>query len=380
MQTLSVPQGDFVLSRYRERRRESLRAWDAADEYALHYLHEEKMPVGAAGLLVANDAFGALATALAPHRPQLLSDSFLAQRCAVENFARNELPVENLRLLSSLQTPQERIDLLLFKVPKSLALLEDELHRLRPYLHAETLVVGAGMVRDIHSSTLALCERIIGPTRTSLARKKARLIFCRCEPERDPGANPHPTNYLLEGTDYLLSNHANVFSRAQLDNGTRLLLPHIAASNTAKKIADLGCGNGVIGLLAAAKNPAAELFFVDESFMAVASAQENFHRAFGERKAVFSVGDGLANCAAEGFDLVLNNPPFHAQRAVDETVPWRMFLQARESLKTGGELWVVGNRHLGHHVKIRRIFGHCETVESSGKFVVLKAIKRSCAN
>ena len=105
MQTLNVPQGDFALSRYRERRHESLRAWDAADEYALHYLHEKKMPVGAANLLVANDAFGALATALAAHRPQLLSDSFLAQRAAVENFARNELPAENLRLLSSLEAP-----------------------------------------------------------------------------------------------------------------------------------------------------------------------------------------------------------------------------------------------------------------------------------
>ena len=239
------------------------------------------MLVGAANLLVANDAFGALATALAAHRPQLLSDSFLAQRAAVENFARNELPAENLRLLSSLEAPNERIDVLLFKVPKSLALLEDELHRLRPYLHADTLIVGAGMARDIHSSTLALCERIIGPTRTSLARKKARLVFCRYEQERDPGANPYPTSYLLEGTDYVLTNHANVFSRAQLDNGTRLLLQHIAASNAAKKIADLGCGNGVIGLFAAAKNPAAELFFVDESFMAVASAQENFRRAFG---------------------------------------------------------------------------------------------------
>jgi 23S rRNA (guanine1835-N2)-methyltransferase len=351
MQTLSVPQGEFALARYPLRRRETLRAWDAADEYVLHYLHDEQLPVAGASLLVANDAFGALSTALAAQRPQLLSDSFLAHQGALENFRCNELPAENLRLLSSLDEPGERIDLLLFKVPKSLALLEEE-----------------------------LCERIIGPTRTSLDRKKARLIFCQYDAGRDSGLSPYPTSYELEGTGHLLSNHAAVFSRAQVDNGTRLLLPHISASNEPKKIADLGCGNGVIGLVAATKNPLAELFFVDESFMAVASAEANFRRVFGERKAVFTAGDGLATCAEESFDLVLNNPPFHQQRAIDESVPWRMFGQARAALKKGGQFWVVGNRHLDHHIKIKRFFGHCETVDSNGKFVVLKAVKKSCAS
>ncbi len=376
MQTLNTAQGEFLLARYPARKRDLLRAWDAADEYLLHYLHDEKIPALGASVLIANDAFGALSTALSTHRPQLFSDSFLAQQSALENFQRNGLSTENLRLLSSLETPQECIDLLLFKVPKSLALLEDELHRLRPYLRPDTQIVGAGMARDIHTSTLALCERILGPTQTSLARKKARLIFCRCDTELKPGPSPYPTDYALEGTDYVLTNHANVFSRAQLDNGTRLFLPHIAAANEAKKIADLCCGNGVIGLVAAAKNPAAELSFFDESFMAVASAEENFRRAFGARKAVFAVGDGLDGCDPESFDLVLNNPPFHAQKAIDEAVPWRLFGQAKRALRTGGQLWVVGNNHLGHHAKLRRIFGSGETVSSNKKFVVLKAVKK----
>lgn len=57
-------------------------------------------------------------------------------------------------------------------MPKSLALLEDQLHRLAPHLHADTVVVGTGMVKDIHTSTLRLFERIIGPTRTSSRRRR----------------------------------------------------------------------------------------------------------------------------------------------------------------------------------------------------------------
>ena len=53
------------------------------------------------------------------------------------------------------------------------------------------------MTRHIHSSTLALFEGILGPTRTSLARKKARLIHATLDPELDPtafrGEGPFPT-------------------------------------------------------------------------------------------------------------------------------------------------------------------------------------------
>ena len=46
------------------------------------------------------------------------------------------------------------------------------------------------------------------------------------------------------------------------------------------------------------------------------------------------------------------------------------------ALQVGGELWVVGNRHLAHHAKLQRIFRNCEVVGSSPKFVVLRAIRR----
>lgn len=53
-----------------------------------------------------------------------------------------------------------------------------------------------------------------------------------------------------------------------------------------------------------------------------------------------------------------------------------MFTGARRALRPGGELWVVGNRHLGYHVQLKRIFGNCELVVGNPKFVILKAVKR----
>lgn len=52
-----------------------------------------------------------------------------------------------------------------------------------------------------------------------------------------------------------------------------------------------------------------------------------------------------------------------------------MFVEARKALCSGGALYVVGNRHLGYHEKLKRIFGNSETVGSNPKFVVLRAVR-----
>jgi 16S rRNA G1207 methylase RsmC len=75
-------------------------------------------------------------------------------------------------------------------------------------------------------------------------------------------------------------------------------------------------------------------------------------------------------------DLVLNNPPFHSHQATTDATAWRMFTGARRALRPGGELWVIGNRHLGYHVKLRKLFGNSRLMASDPKFVVLKAVKR----
>jgi 16S rRNA (guanine1207-N2)-methyltransferase len=375
MDRLIVPQGTFPLRRYPRQTQDPLRAWDAADEFLLQHLFDEGLP-GSGELLIVNDSFGALATALSAHRPWMLSDSFLAHRGTEANLADGGLSLERVRLLTSLQAPEGVCDLVLIKIPKSLALLEDELFRLRPHLHPGSRIIGAGMGKAIHTSTLALFERILGPTTTSLARKKARLIFSSPDPALDPGTSPYPGHFRLEETGDLITNHAAVFSRERLDIGTRFFLGHLPASSEECTIVDLGCGNGVLGVVAARRNPRATLIFTDESFMAVASAEESFRAAFGERQAEFRVTDALAGIPRGSADLILNNPPFHQENVVGDQIAWRMFREAKEVLREGGELRVIGNRHLGYHVKLKRLFGNCETIAGNAKFVILKAVRR----
>ncbi|MET8471965.1 methyltransferase [Streptomyces sp. NPDC006422] len=379
----ATPWGDVDLTRFPEDPRDQLRAWDAADMYLLRHLAESGTDLSGA-VTVVGDRWGALATALTGVpgcTPTVISDSYLGQQATRANLARNGRG--DAHLLTTQDTPPPRVDALLVRVPKSLALLEDQLHRLRPALHENTVVVGTGMVKEIHTSTLNLFERIVGPTRTSLAEKKARLIFTTPDLSLTPPPNPWPHSYRLPSDIGPLSsrtvvNHAGVFCAERLDIGTRFLLAHLPRDTGARRIVDLGCGNGVVGTSAALTHPDAEVLFTDESHQAVASARATYEANAGERPggAEFRVGDGLADTPAGSVDLVLNNPPFHTHQATTDATAYRMFAQARAALRPGGELWVVGNRHLGYHVKLRRLFGNSQLVASNAKFVLLKATKR----
>ncbi|MGW5661345.1 methyltransferase [Streptomyces sp. NPDC003758] len=376
---LTTPWGECALARFPEDPRDRLRAWDASDAYLLRHLAASGAPLDGTVVIV-GDRWGALTTALAAHRPTQITDSFLAQEATRANLARNGVDAGAVRLLSTRDDPPSRVDVLLIRVPKSLALLEDQLHRLAPGVHEGTVVIGTGMVKEIHTSTLELFERVLGPTRTSLAEQKARLIFCTPDPDLDRGSNPWPYRYRLpDGIGSLsgrtVTNHAGVFCADRLDIGTRFFLQHLPRGRGAERIVDLGCGNGIVGLAAALADPEAEVLFTDESYQAVASAEATY-RDNARGRAAFRVGDGLSGAPAASVDLVLNNPPFHSHQATTDATAWRMFTGARRALRPGGELWVIGNRHLGYHVKLRRLFGNSELVASDPKFVVLKAVKK----
>jgi 16S rRNA (guanine1207-N2)-methyltransferase len=107
--------------------------------------------------------------------------------------------------------------------------------------------------------------------------------------------------------------------------------------------------------------------------MAVASAEENFRRAFGNgRKADFIVNDGLTAFANASADIILCNPPFHQQNTIGDHIAVTMFKEARRVLRANGELWVIGNRHLNYPVTLKRWFTKVSAVANNSKFLIVK--------
>lgn len=366
------PDRELRLQRFPLRHDEPLQAWDAADEYLLNHLDETTALIAGMSLLIVNDAFGALGVALQEQAPVSWSDSHLARLALEHNLERNGAVAGAVGFVPGDQAPSGSFDLVLIKIPKSLAWLEDLLRRLRPHLHAESQVVAGGMIKHTPVRAYRLLERLVGPTTTSLGWKKARLAFSKFDPALDILPAPDSSTYRLEEFDLELNNRPNVFAREGLDIGTRLLLAHLPQTDWPLRVADLGCGNGALGLAVLRRCPAASVLFVDESYQAVACARENAEAA-GLDGHEFLAADGLREREQGSLDLILCNPPFHQAQAVDDLLAWRMFEQSRRTLMPGGELLVVGNRHLGYHIKLQRLFGNVDVVGSDRKFVVLRA-------
>jgi 16S rRNA G1207 methylase RsmC len=136
-----------------------------------------------------------------------------------------------------------------------------------------------------------------------------------------------------------------VFSRRELDGGTRQLLEHAAArAGTPRAVLDLGCGVGPLALWAATRWPGASVVGVDSNLRAVALARENAARHGLEGRVRVLASDGLgAHAHAHGigpFSLALVNPPTHAEAEV----LGRLAEDLRRSLAPGGVAMLVVSR------------------------------------
>lgn len=385
----------------------SLQAWDANDEYLLNYVKDEQLINDNARVLIFNDAFGALATSfctpLAVDLPDNLpidlpsnlpsnktdvyciNDSYVSSHGISQNINQNQLDDTNITQLNCLDILPADIDVILFKIPKSKSLLIAQLIQIKKSIgqsnsNKNTVFIAADRAKDIHRSTLTLFEKYLGTTTTSLAVKKARLVFCQFD-QKQTHISPFPTTWALTNKtlnrDFVISNHANVYAREKLDIGARYFIENLPDVNENCQVIDLGCGNGVIGLTILANQPTACIQFVDESHMAIKSAQMNIESNLPElaTQCQFHLNDCLTNIESNSVDLILCNPPFHQQTATTDHIAWQMFKDSHRVLKKGGELRIIGNRQLAYHIKLKRIFGNEKLIASNDKFVTQSAIK-----
>ncbi len=369
----------FALDRYPpEQKNRSLQAWDSADELLLSHA----LPIlqqTSAVLLLMNDQFGALACALADFQPVQLSDSYISELSTRHNFNQNQIDLAKLSQINSL-SPLPAATLVLLKLPNNHSYLRYQLRQLKLQLPASCIILASAKAKDITPNLLSIFQQELGPATASLTIKKCRLISVTIDPALTSPATPvFPIRWNSPDDQQVLINHANVFSREQLDQGARFLLQHIPVCAPEQRVIDLGCGNGVLGLAMLQRQPQIKLVFADESYMAVDSARLTLtaNRADLLAQAEFSVDDCLSQQLANSADFIICNPPFHQQNAITDHIAWQMFADAQRVLKKHGRLRIVANRHLAYSEKLARLFGGCIHVASNAKFTILEAIKRN---
>lgn len=362
--------GGRVLHLRREPEDATLRAWDAADRYALDHLVEHTTP--SMRVLLINDGFGALACALADRDRTSWSDSELARRALRVNEQRNAIGAAATWRFADVE-PDGRFDVAVVKIPRERSLLDFLLARARRHLSDGALVIGAGMTRNVHTSTIESFERWIGPAPTTPARQKARLILARVEAAVQ--SPPDPLRFDVADFGLRCVAHAGVFAQKQLDAGTELLLRHLpvlAGLGEGLVIADVGCGCGILAAAAARSNPRATVVAADESALALLSTRETF-AASALPPTRFLRTDGLDHLPDASVDLVLSNPPQHQHANVSQTLLERVLDETHRVLRPQGEAWMVANRHVNLNVALHQYFGRVRIVDQDRRYMVCSA-------
>ena len=192
---------------------------------------------------------------------------------------------------------------------------------------------------------------------------------------RDPKVKSDPKEWssILRGITLRFKTDAGVFSKGEVDFGSRLLAEAFVLSETGGAILDVGCGYGPIGLSLAASFPERSIHMVDVNERALALAAYNAgQNGIGNVKIYPS--DALSAVTEVGFAAILTNPPI---RAGKETV-FKFYDGAFSKLGSGGELWVVIQKKQGAPSTIdhlNELFGDVETVVKKKGYYILKAKK-----
>jgi 16S rRNA (guanine1207-N2)-methyltransferase len=191
------------------------------------------------------------------------------------------------------------------------------------------------------------------------------VFWCQRDGERP--RRRHEMSYHVRvdaNTSLSFLSRPGVFSYGRFDHGARALCEAMEIPEAAR-IADIGCGVGTNGILAARKaGPDAFVAFLDSNVRALSVAQLNAHHMGVPRFATYPTAD-VTGPEEHTFDVVLANPPYYAHLAIA-----RLFLRrGRKLLKRGGALYLVTKQIENMQPLVEEEFGQAEIYENRGYFI-----------
>ncbi|MDR6170201.1 MULTISPECIES: methyltransferase [unclassified Curtobacterium] len=276
---------------------------------------------------------------------------------------------------SSLEQAFRDVRLVLLRLSKSNDRLDELARAVARFAAPDVVLLCGGVSKHMNLSQNDVLRRYFGEVTASRGRGKSRLLIAqdplRAQATRADATNPWPRSVHVDDLGMTLVAHGGVFAGTSLDQGTRVLLDAMDdAVPGARTAVDLGCGNGVIATALARRRPGIRVIATDVSQIAVASTIATAE-ANGVADRVLVVrsdaGDELDEGSAQ---LVLCNPPFHADTTVTTDAAEAMFRNAATILQSGGELWCVWNSHLRYRPVLERFVGETRQVVRTPKFTV----------
>lgn len=169
----------------------------------------------------------------------------------------------------------------------------------------------------------------------------------------------------IKGITLEFETNEEVFSPSGIDKGTLAMLSQVEFTKE-DKVLDLGCGYGVVGILASRLIGCENVVMCDISEKAVETSRKNgVWNGLDELQVL--VSDGLDSIEATGFTKILSNPPYH----VDFSVPKNFIEKGYKKLAMGGMMYMVTKRLDWYKNKLTTVFGGTKVLEIDGYYVFI---------
>ena len=193
--------------------------------------------------------------------------------------------------------------------------------------------------------------------------------------EYDPNmvSNRHEISFEILGKRFSLMSDNGVFSKSELDDGTRTLIETSFNHRLNGKVLDLGCGIGTVGLVLKSLLFNLEVEMVDVQHNAVELAKENIKRL--KLEGIKAYESDVVGGVTTTFNYVLTNPPIRAGKVVVN----RVIEEGYQRLTKGGSIWVVIQKKQGADSmkkKMEEVFGNVEIVDKDKGYFIFRSYKR----
>lgn len=167
----------------------------------------------------------------------------------------------------------------------------------------------------------------------------------------------------IRDVELLFETSPDCFSPNYIDKGTLAMLSFVEF-NPSDKILDLGCGYGIVGILAAKFCNPYNVYLTDINKTSIQYAKCNAILNKVENINILQ-SNAYENLNESGFDLILSNPPYHTDFSVAKTFIEKGF----NRLLLGGRLYMVTKRRDWYKNKFISIFGGVKIYEKNGYYV-----------
>ncbi|WP_188456372.1 class I SAM-dependent methyltransferase [Virgibacillus oceani] len=185
-------------------------------------------------------------------------------------------------------------------------------------------------------------------------------------------SSPKTWNYQLKGNSYTFTSDYGVFSKNEVDFGSRLLIESFNEPAVDGDLLDLGCGYGPIGITLANCYRNRNVILADVNERALKLAEQNA-KLNHVKNVSFVNSDRFSNIESHTFAAILTNPPIRAGKKVVHA----MFEESKQALGVQGELWVVIQKKQGApsaKEKLYDLFGNVEVVVRDKGYYILRTI------